>query len=75
MTARQYKLDPAIRKMLDEAGVDWHLENGGKHVKLFIAGRMCAVLPMSGHCERYSRGIYSTRSLVRQRISEVLHDR
>jgi len=37
-----------MRRLLDESGIPWRLETGGRHHKLFIDDRMVCVLPLSG---------------------------
>lgn len=45
MNTTSCKMDPALREVLDECGVRWTLENGGKHYKLRIAGRLVLTVP------------------------------
>jgi hypothetical protein len=36
------------KTFLDESGVDWRIENGKKHRKLFVNGRMVQVINRTG---------------------------
>jgi len=41
-------LSREVRDLLEASGLQWSLENGKRHPKLFVAGRLVLVLPRSG---------------------------
>lgn len=42
------RINSAVKAVLEELGVEYSLKLGTKHIKLFIGGRMVAVLPRDG---------------------------
>ena len=47
MTRRAPQIGNKMRRALEESGVPWNLKEGAKHVKVFVAGQLCAVVPRS----------------------------
>jgi len=39
------KLDPKIRKALEETSLPWAIETGSKHYKVRLSGRLVGVFP------------------------------
>ena len=39
------KLSTAIRETLERSGLPWSLENGGRHIKIRVGGRLVGVYP------------------------------
>lgn len=39
------KLDDVVERALEESGVPWTIENGGKHFKIKVGGRLVGVVP------------------------------
>jgi hypothetical protein len=42
------KIDPKTRRVLEETGLPWELENGKKHTKIWLAGQFVGILPQNG---------------------------
>lgn len=40
-------LPPDLRRLLDESGFAWSIEEGSRHRKLVVAGRVISILPKS----------------------------
>lgn len=45
---RRPRLRPELRALLEGSGLDWRLEHGKRHWKLFINERLAGIVPMSG---------------------------
>lgn len=40
-------LAPYLRELLEASGLEWHVEKGSKHRKVFVAGRVALVVPFT----------------------------
>ena len=46
-------LPPDMKRLLDESGFAWTIEEGARHRKVIVAGRVITILPKSnGHVRR-----------------------
>lgn len=36
---------PEIYRALENTGLGWSIENGGRHLKILLGGRFCGILP------------------------------
>ena len=66
-----------VQEVLDEAvqaGLEYTVEDGGKHYKVRVAGKLAAILPKGGNglkCERDRRALLNMRAQMRRVINEV----
>jgi hypothetical protein len=55
---------------LDSCGLGWSLEEGSRHLKIKVAGRLAGVLPKgSGTVD--ARAVLNTRAQVRRLVSQL----
>lgn len=71
-----YRIPNSVQEVLDEAaqaGLPYTLEDGGKHYKVRVAGKLAAILPKgkSLKCESDRRALLNMRAQVRRVINEV----
>lgn len=59
-------LPKEIEALLD--GIPWHIEQGGRHKKLFVGGRLAGVFPNDFKPTRDRRALLNTRAQVRRAI-------
>jgi hypothetical protein len=45
MSKARWALPETVQATLERSGVPWEVRNGTRHLKLFIRGKMVAVLP------------------------------
>ena len=68
------KLDKSIRGALDATGLPWTIEDGGKHCKIRLAGRLVGVFS-KGKNDKFARTVLNTISNIRRLERELRHDR
>jgi hypothetical protein len=51
---RPPRLPAKMRQALESSRLKWRLENGRRHWKMIIGGRLTAILPKSGRLNRFS---------------------
>lgn len=71
-----YRVPNFVQEVLDEAvqaGLEYTLEDGGKHYKVRVAGKLAAILPKgkSLKSESNRRVILNMRAQMRRVINEV----
>ena len=71
-----WRIPNEIQATLDEvtsAGLQYTVEDGGKHYKVRVAGKLAAILPKgkSVKCETDRRAFLNMRAQVRRAINEV----
>lgn len=71
-----YRIPNWIQAVLDEAvsaGLTYTVEDGGKHYKVRVAGKLAAILPKgkSIKCETDRRALLNMRAQMRRVINEV----
>jgi len=71
-----WRIPNEIQATLDEvtsAGLQYTVEDGGKHYKVRVAGKLAAILPKgrSVKCETDRRALLNMRAQVRRAINEV----
>jgi hypothetical protein len=54
---------------LAASGVPYEIENGARHYKIKVGGRLCGILPRSGRGST-NRGILNVMAQVRRAIQE-----
>jgi hypothetical protein len=69
---RAPRLPAKIRRLLNESGLAWDLRGGGRHFKLFVEGRLAAVVPRAGVPE-YGRGLANFSADIHRAISRAQH--
>lgn len=67
MTSRN-AIPPALRAELE--GTDWRVENGGKHLKLIVNGRLCGILSRGYTSEMKGKAMLNTRAQIRRAKKE-----
>jgi hypothetical protein len=73
MSARiKVKLDPRLRDELDACGLPWELGRGRRHLKLFVAGRLAAVIPHGTGKTEDRRADNNVLAAVRRLVRELL---
>lgn len=66
-------LDPAILRMLEEAGVDWHLRPKRCHVQLVVLGVVVETLSRCDR-ERAGRQAENARAAVRRHLRSLTQE-
>ena len=71
-----WRIPNAVQAALDEvsaAGLQYTVEDGGKHYKVRVAGKLAAILPKGKgvKCETDRRALLNMRAQVRRVINEV----
>lgn len=66
MPSSRIRLDPEIRKMLDEAGVPWTLDTGSRHFKVRVSGVLVLVVPADYRIAGGGRNALNARACVRR---------
>lgn len=59
---------------IERSGLPWRVENGGRHHKLIVGGRLAGILPFSGKAQRQEAdrsAELNMRAQVRRIIKEV----
>lgn len=56
---------------IEASGVPWHIEQGKRHLKIFVGNRLCGILPRAGSNERDQRTSLNIRAQVRRAIKEA----
>lgn len=46
------KIDSRIKEALEATGLPWVAENGGKHIKVKLSGRLACILPKGANGNR-----------------------
>lgn len=63
-----------VLEELEQSGLPWRLETGGRHYKLIVGERLAGILPFSGkeqRQERHRRVELNMRACVRRIIKEL----
>lgn len=61
----------ALKAALDETGLPYEIERGGRHAKIKLAGRLVGILPKGSGNEAHSRSLMNTISQVRRMAREL----
>lgn len=64
------KLLREMRSMLEETGLPWSFEMGGKHIKIILDGRLAGILPRCGRSNT-QRSELNTRAQIRRITREA----
>jgi hypothetical protein len=59
------RLPAELREALDKTGLPWGIENGTRHNKIRLAGRLVGVYPHGRKHEADKRALFNTISQVR----------
>ena len=65
------KIPEALRSELDNCGYPWDIENGKKHQKVRVAGRLAAILPHGKQSNRTLVPLKNTIAQVRRIVREL----
>lgn len=69
------KIDPRLEAALDATGLPWIVEDGKKHHKVKLAGKLVAVYPYGKKQDAYKRALLNTITQVRRVAQELkTHD-
>lgn len=60
------KLPKEITTALDATGLPWTTENGGKHYKIKVAGRLAGVYPKGKHSACDKRAVLNTVTQIKR---------
>jgi hypothetical protein len=60
------QIDKRLKDALDQTGLPWAIERGGRHYKVKIAGKLAAIFPLGTANERERRSLLNTISQVRR---------
>ena len=71
-----WRIPNFVQEVLDEAvqaGLDYTIEDGGKHYKVRVAGKLAAILPKGKSVKRETdrRALLNMRAQMRRVINEV----
>jgi hypothetical protein len=64
------KIDPAIARILDDAGVDWRVEDRTRHRALVVEGRTIQILPHGSKRRESGCGNANAIAAVRRFLRE-----
>lgn len=64
------KLKRMMKVALEETGLPWSLEPGGKHLKIILGGRLAGILPLCGRSNT-NRSELNTRAQIRRIAREL----
>lgn len=65
------RLPPELERALNESGFPWELEQGSKHNKLRMAGRLVTVLPRNFRQQVNRRVVLNTVKNVRHTAAQL----
>lgn len=60
------QIDKRLKDALEQTGLPWEIERGGRHYKVKIAGKLAAIFPLGTANERERRSLLNTISQVRR---------
>ena len=60
------KVERALRKRLKDCGLPFELEEGGKHTKVFLAGKFIGVI-----CHKRGRDLGTIEPAIKRRLKEL----
>ena len=65
------KIDPKLLAALEATNLPWVAEEGGKHYKIKLAGRLVGIYPRGKAGKLQSRSLLNTISQVRRAAQEL----
>ena len=65
------KMAPELEKALEECGFPWELQQGSKHYKLRVGGKMVTVLPLRTKQQVNRRVVLNTIKNVRHMVQKL----
>lgn len=60
-----------LEAALNETHIPWHIEEGTKHRKVKLGGKLVAILPHGKAQETYRRALLNTISQIRRMAQEI----
>ena len=63
-TPRFPRLPDDLREVLDSSRLPWRIDNGKRHFKLIIGGRLVAILPKSGRVDGAGIGLRAHKNTM-----------
>lgn len=64
------KLPALIQKELDQRDIPHKIERGSRHMKIFIGGALCGIIPMNGRSTS-RRAELNVRAQIRKQIASI----
>ncbi len=64
------KLPALIQKELDQCDIPHKIERGSRHMKIFIGGVLCGIIPMNGRSTS-RRAELNVRAQIRKQIASI----
>lgn len=64
------KIRREIEALLAETGLAWSLQDGAKHIKIILAGRLAGILPRCGRSNT-QRAMLNTRAQIKRIAREM----
>jgi hypothetical protein len=64
------RIPARMRELLDGSGLPWRIESGGKHQKIIVGERLCAIFPRSGQVS-VGRSLENSLAQIRRKIREL----
>ena len=65
------KLPERLREALDNTGLPWKVEDGSKHYKVKLCGRLVAVFPLGKKRDADKRALLNTITQVRLAARQI----
>lgn len=65
------KLDPKVRKVLEDTGLPWCVETGTKHYKVRLNGRLVAIYPQGKKTEASQRANLNVIANIKRLAREM----
>ena len=65
------KMPERLREALDNTGLPWEVEDGSKHYKVKLCGRLVAVYPLGRGRDADKRALLNTISQVRLTARQI----
>lgn len=62
------RLSPCVRQELIASGVEFRVELGSRHLKVWVGKTMAAIMPLSGERDAGGRAILNSRAQIRRAI-------
>lgn len=71
---KKSQLPHLLLEVLEDSGLDWSIEAGGKHFKIYVEGHLAGILPRGHHSSRDKRALLNTRSQIRRLVTALKGD-
>lgn len=65
---KKSQLPPILLEALEASGLDWTIDTGSKHLKIYIEGHLAGILPHGKASSKDKRTVLNTRSQIRKLV-------